>query len=75
VPAAGRVGSPARHAEPGHGLVLGGLGLIALVLFGGTAWRVLARTNTGVNTGAVAVAAAIRDRARFGPVLRRLLRP
>jgi len=73
VPAAGRVASPAGHARPGRGLVLGGLGAIALVLFGGTAWRVLARANAGVNTGAGAAAASFRERARIGPLLRRLL--
>lgn len=75
VPAAGRVASPAGHAGPGRGLVLGGLGVIALALFGGTAWRVLARANAGVNTGAGAAAASLRDRARIGPILRRLLSP
>ena len=73
VPAAGPVASPAGHAGPGHGLVLGGLGVIALVLFGGTVWRVLARVNAGVNTGAGAAAASLRERVRIGPTLRRLL--
>jgi hypothetical protein len=74
VPAAGHVASPAPgHAGPGHGLVLGGLGVIALALFGGTAWRVLARANAGVNAGAGAAAASLRERARIGPTLRRLL--
>lgn len=75
VPGAGRVASPAGHEGPGHGLVLGGLGVIALALFGGTAWRVLARANAGVNTGAGAAAASLRERARIGPILRRLLSP
>jgi hypothetical protein len=75
VPAAGRVASPAGHAGPGHGLVLGGLGVIALALFGGTAWRVLARANAGVNAGAGAAAASLRERARIGSTLRRLLSP
>ena len=47
VPAAGPVASPAGHAGPGQGLVLGGLGVIALALFGGIAWRVVARVNAG----------------------------
>jgi Peptidase family M23 len=73
VPAAGRATSPAGHAGPGRGLVLGGLGVIALALFGGMAWRAVARANAGVNTGAGAAAAALRERARIGPTLRRLL--
>jgi hypothetical protein len=75
LPAAGRVASPAGHAGPGRGLVLGGLGVIALALFGGAAWRLLARANAGVNTGAGAAAASLRERARIGPALRRLLSP
>ena len=69
VPAAGPVASPARHAGPGQGLVLGGVGVIAVVLFGGIAWRVVAR----VNAGGEAAAASLRERVRIGPALRRLL--
>ena len=36
-----------RHAGPGQGLVLGGLGVIALVLFGGMAWRVAGARERG----------------------------
>jgi hypothetical protein len=74
-PATGHVAAPSRPSGPGHELVLGGLGLIAVVLFGGMAWRAVAHANAGVNTRAAAVAASIRDRARIGPVLRRLLSP
>jgi hypothetical protein len=69
VPAASPVASPAGHAGPGQGLVLGGLGVMALALFGGIAWRVVGR----VNAGGEAAAASLRERVRIGPTLRRLL--
>jgi hypothetical protein len=71
-PAPDRIGVPAASG-PGRQLVLAGLGLVALVLFGGVAWRSLARVNAGVNGRAAAAAVSIRDRARIGPALRRLL--
>jgi hypothetical protein len=55
--------------------VLAGLGVIGLVLFGGTVWRALARANADVNTAAAAAVASLRDRARIVPGLRRLLSP
>jgi hypothetical protein len=69
------VASPSAHPGPGRELLLGGAGLVALVLFGGIAWRALARVNIGVNTGAAIAAASIRDRVRIGPALRRLMSP
>jgi hypothetical protein len=54
--------------------VLAGLGAIALVLFGGLAWRALARAHTGVNGAAVALAQAVCDRARLRPRRPRLRR-
>jgi hypothetical protein len=71
-PAPDRASAPT-GSGPGRQLVLAGLGLVALALFGGVAWRSLARVNAGVNGRAAAAAASIRDRARIGPALRRLL--
>lgn len=70
-----QVASPSRSSGSGSEVVFAGLGLIALVLFGGLTWRALARANAGVNSHAAAVVASIRDRARIGPALRRLLSP
>jgi len=39
------------------------------------AWHFLASLNAGVNERAVAAAVSIRDRARIGPALRRILSP
>jgi hypothetical protein len=74
-PARVPVASPAARSGPARPLILGGLALIALVLFGGVAWHALVRANAGLNTGVAATAAAARDRVRIGPALRRLLAP
>jgi pyruvate/2-oxoglutarate dehydrogenase complex dihydrolipoamide acyltransferase (E2) component len=74
VPAAPRVSDPAPRTGHGRGLVLGGLAAIALALFGGVAWRALARAHTEVNGAADAAATGIRDRIRIPPAVRRLLR-
>ena len=70
-----RAGAHETAPAPGRKLVLAGLGLIGLVLFGGMAWHFLASLNAGVNERAVAAAVSIRDRARIGPALRRILSP
>jgi peptidase M23-like protein len=64
---------PAPHREPGLVMVLAGLCLLAVVLFGGVAWRVLARTHREVNARAGATAGFLRDRVRTGTPLRRIL--
>jgi hypothetical protein len=70
-----RAGAPAPASSSGRKLVLAGLGLVGLVLFGGVAWRWLASANASVNGRAAAAAVSIRDRARIGPTLRRILSP
>ncbi len=66
-PAAAPAAVPTPQSGPGHRLVLVGLGLIALVLFGG-AWRAFARANAGVNGGAAAAVAWLRAAVSFGRV-------
>jgi hypothetical protein len=68
-----RLTAPSAPSSPGRGLVFAGLGVVALVLFGGIAWRALARTHTGVNAGAAAAVASLGDRVRIPPPLRRIL--
>jgi hypothetical protein len=65
--------APAGAAHPGRPLLLGGLGLLALVLFGSVVWRGLARVNAGVNERGAEAVVAIRDRVRIPPHLRRIL--
>ena len=78
-PAATRVAKPLPVPEPaeaqpgaGRALVLGGLGLVTAVLFGGVAWRLMVRANAGMNARAGSAVMAIRDRIRIGQALRRL---
>ena len=69
-----QVAAPERGRADGRVLVLAGLGLLGLVLFGGVAARVLARAHVGAGAAAATSVTAIRDRFRIGPALRRLLR-
>jgi hypothetical protein len=66
--------APERGHADGRMLVLAGLGLLGLVLFGGVAARVLVRAHVGAGAAAAASVTAVRDRFRIGPALRRLLR-
>jgi hypothetical protein len=72
-PATRHVAVPPAGSGPGRELVLAGLGVIGLMLFGGMLWRALARANADANAGAAAAAASLRERVRIGPTLRRLL--
>jgi hypothetical protein len=60
---------------PGRRLVAAGLGLVALVLFGGAGWRAVARANAGAHARATSAVLAVRDRVRIGQALRRLVSP
>jgi hypothetical protein len=67
---------PAQQASrAGRHLVLAGLGLVAVVLFGGALWRAVAGANSRVNARAAAAATAMRDRVRIVRLLRRLVSP
>ena len=67
--------TPRADSDSGRVLVLAGLGLIALGLFSGAAWRAMARASTAVNAGAAAAAAAMVDRIRGAALWRKLIGP
>jgi hypothetical protein len=71
-PAGGSAKSPVPGAGVGRVLVLVGVAMLALVLFGRLALRALGRANGGVNARMAAAAGFFRDQHRLVPARRRL---